>query len=324
SKGKRKISDDIDLSEPQETKKDLKSKKLKQCENFEIILSDDNDLSFENYIGLDNLKKVLKKNYLWPIQYPDIVKKLKIEPIIGFLFFGPPGCGKTFFVRCAAGEFNLPLIIADSSTIMSKFVGESSKNVSALFDCAEKLKPCILFIDETDKILPRTSEGNSNAKSDVKNTMLQRLNDRDKNIMVFFATNEPQDIDEALFRPGRIDVSGVLYINPPVGELIEKLMKTGFKDDENKPLPLDFKIKEILPLLTKGSKNNRFFSTVAIENIAAKIREKCAEELIDKGKKDILITKKMVEDVINSISFDINEEQIKKYEKFAKKRGARI
>jgi SpoVK/Ycf46/Vps4 family AAA+-type ATPase len=309
--------------------KELQEESNIDASGFEMYLPGEIKENFDIYVGMEGVKNILKENYIWPEKYPDLAKKWKIQPLKGFLFFGPPGCGKTFFVKCIAGEFKKALVLGDSASIMRMYVGKSPERVKALFALAKKMKPCILFIDETDKILPREM-ANSEVKGDVKNTFLIELNSRDKDIMVFFATNEPENIDEALFRPGRIELKGVLYIEPPKHDAIKKMIQISLKYDNKEPIPTEVTPDEIVDLF-KGDNSKGVYSTAAIEAIVMDVREQgmrkdveSREEKSDDKSETSVITKDMFLTAIESSPFDISPHMLEKYKSFADKRGAKI
>jgi SpoVK/Ycf46/Vps4 family AAA+-type ATPase len=119
------------------------------------------------------------------------------------MFYGPPGTGKTHLCRAIAKESGMTMLIIDGATVESKWVGESEKLIKASFTLAEKLNPCILFIDEVDSLFAqRKSEDKSWERSKI-NQFLQEmdgLSSRAKAPFVIVATNRPADLDEAFIR----------------------------------------------------------------------------------------------------------------------------
>jgi SpoVK/Ycf46/Vps4 family AAA+-type ATPase len=119
------------------------------------------------------------------------------------MFYGPPGTGKTHLCRAIAKESGMTMLIIDGATVESKWVGESEKLIKASFTLAEKLHPCILFIDEVDSLFAqRKSEDKSWERSKI-NQFLQEmdgLSSRAKAPFVIVATNRPADLDEAFIR----------------------------------------------------------------------------------------------------------------------------
>ncbi len=199
----------------------------------EIMLAEIPEINFSDVAGFEDVKKELRESIEWQLKYPDLLKKLKLNPLKGILMYGPPGTGKTYLIKAAAGEFNIPIIIADPASIMSKYVGESEKIVKSIFDCARKLAPCIVFVDEVDKVLPLQTFS-SDAPKRVEAQFLQEMDGirSGEGFIVVFATNEPWNISPALMRPGRID--RIIYVGPPDREVRKELFKIHLRE-----VPLD-------------------------------------------------------------------------------------
>lgn len=173
------------------------------------------DITYDDVGGLkDEILKVREMIEL-PLRHPEIFERLGIEPPKGVLLHGPPGTGKTLLARAVASETNAHFITINGPEIMSKFYGESEKNLRAKFEEAEKNAPSIVFIDEIDAIAPKRGESHDQAEKRVVTqllTLMDGLKSRGQ-VVVMAATNRPDDLDEALRRPGRFDRE--LKINPP-------------------------------------------------------------------------------------------------------------
>jgi len=142
-----------------------------------------------------------------PLKHPEIFEKLGIEPPKGVLLHGPPGTGKTLLAKAVANESEANFILINGPELMSKFYGESEKNLRDKFDEAEKTSPSIIFIDEIDAIAPKREESFGEVERRVVSqllTLMDGLQSRGK-VVVIGATNRPNAIDPALRRPGRFD-----------------------------------------------------------------------------------------------------------------------
>jgi SpoVK/Ycf46/Vps4 family AAA+-type ATPase len=128
---------------------------------------------------------------------------LATEKISGALLYGPPGTGKTLLAKAVAKESGSTVLEVSGAQIMGKYVGESEKNVAALFSLAQKLSPCIVFLDEADSIF-----GSRDALADRTGSHRQTLNQflkewdglNSSNVFVMVATNRPFDLDDAVIR----------------------------------------------------------------------------------------------------------------------------
>jgi transitional endoplasmic reticulum ATPase len=131
------------------------------------------------------------------------------------LLTGPPGTGKTLLAKAVANETDSSFYSIAGPEIMSKYYGESEKHIRDVFEKAEKTAPSIIFIDEIDSIAPKRSEGTDQTEKRIVAqllTLMDGLKSRGQ-VVVMAATNRPEDIDEALRRPGRFDRE--IRINPP-------------------------------------------------------------------------------------------------------------
>ncbi|CAE7206546.1 unnamed protein product [Rhizoctonia solani] len=139
-----------------------------------------------------------------PLICPDAFQTglLKEHNMTGALFFGPPGTGKTHFARAIAKESGARMIAVKPSDIMDKYVGESEKIISGLFQLARRLKPCIVFIDEIDSLFgARTSKSCSPWRTDMLTQFAQEMDGMHvSDVVVIGTTNRPFDLDDAMVR----------------------------------------------------------------------------------------------------------------------------
>ena len=123
---------------------------------------------------------------------------------------GPPGTGKTLLAKAVAGEANVPFFSLAGSDFVEMFVGVGASRVRDLFKEAQKMAPCIIFIDEIDAIgKSRDSRygGGNDEREQTLNQLLAEMDgfDASKGILILAATNRPEVLDKALLRPGRFD-----------------------------------------------------------------------------------------------------------------------
>ena len=170
---------------------------------------------YEDIGGLKNEIELVREMVELPMKQPEIFEKLGIGAPKGVLLTGPPGTGKTLLAKAVATETDASFYSIAGPEIMSKYYGESEKHIREIFEKAEKNSPAIIFIDEIDSIAPKRSEGTDQTEKRIVAqllTLMDGLKGRGQ-LVVMAATNRPEDIDEALRRPGRFDRE--LKINPP-------------------------------------------------------------------------------------------------------------
>eukprot|EP00762_Andalucia_godoyi_P002316 ANDGO_07602.mRNA.1 putative spastin homolog spas-1 len=168
-------------------------------------------VTWDDIAGLDVAKRSLYESAILPMQRPDLFTGLR-KPPRAILLYGPPGTGKTMLAKALASEAGLNFASVTSSTLLSKWVGESEKNVREMFELAKKFQPSVLFIDEVDALLSSRTEGETDATRRMKNEFLVQmdgaqaaLTEKDK-VLIVAATNRPYDLDDAALRrfPKRI------------------------------------------------------------------------------------------------------------------------
>ena len=179
-------------------------------------------LSWDDIKGMDDIKKILKDKIETPIENAEKFKKYGIPVSNGILFFGPPGCGKTFFAKVVADESNANFFAINGPELLGKGVGESEENLRKAFNDARELKPAILFFDEIDAIA-ESREGNMGSVRLI-NQLLTEMDGMEtlSGVTVIAATNRPENLDSALMRAGRFDTK--IYIPLPDKDSIEQLM----------------------------------------------------------------------------------------------------
>ncbi|XP_028996175.1 ATPase family AAA domain-containing protein 2B isoform X2 [Betta splendens] len=172
----------------------------------------DNSVKFDSVGGLTNHIQSLKEMVVFPLLYPEIFEKFKIQPPRGCLFYGPPGTGKTLVARalaneCSQGDRKVSFFMRKGADCLSKWVGESERQLRLLFDQAYLMRPSIIFFDEIDGLAPVRSSRQDQIHSSIVSTLLALMDGLDSRgeIVVIGATNRLDSIDPALRRPGRFD-----------------------------------------------------------------------------------------------------------------------
>jgi SpoVK/Ycf46/Vps4 family AAA+-type ATPase len=172
----------------------------------------DKSVTFASIGGLQEHVKSLKEMVVFPLLYPEVFQRFSIAPPRGVLFHGAPGCGKTLVARalaneCSKGERKVAFFMRKGADCLSKWVGESERQLRLLFDQAYQMRPAIIFFDEIDGLAPVRSSKQDQIHSSIVSTLLALMDGLDNRgeIVVIGATNRIDAIDPAFRRPGRFD-----------------------------------------------------------------------------------------------------------------------
>jgi transitional endoplasmic reticulum ATPase len=175
------------------------------------------EVRWEDIGGADAAVRALRDGIELPLRHPEAFRRLGIRAARGFLLFGPPGTGKTLLAKAVAHEASANFISAKASDLLSKWYGESEKQIARLFARARQVAPTVVFLDEIDALAPQrgSSSGDSSVSERVVNTLLTELDGLEElsRVAVIGATNRPILIDPALLRPGRFDE--LVYVAVP-------------------------------------------------------------------------------------------------------------
>jgi transitional endoplasmic reticulum ATPase len=173
-------------------------------------------ITFADVGGLDELKEKIRLRILYPLKRPDLYKAFGKKIGGGLLLYGPPGCGKTFLARAAAGEAGIHFVAVGIEEILDMWLGQSEKRLHELFRTARQKAPAILFFDEVDALGGRRSGLRHESYRTLVTQFLSELDGaggRSEGVLVVGATNAPWDVDPAFRRPGRF--GEVLFVPPP-------------------------------------------------------------------------------------------------------------
>ncbi|XP_033644751.1 ATPase family AAA domain-containing protein 2-like isoform X1 [Asterias rubens] len=172
----------------------------------------DTSVTFDSVGGLNQHVQSLKEMVVFPLLYPEVFERFKISPPRGVLFYGPPGTGKTLVARalaneCRQGDRRVAFFMRKGADCLSKWVGESERQLRLLFDQAYLMRPSIIFFDEIDGLAPVRSSRQDQIHSSIVSTLLALMDGLDSRgeVVIIGATNRIDSIDPALRRPGRFD-----------------------------------------------------------------------------------------------------------------------
>ena len=173
-------------------------------------------IRFRDVGGMDALKEEIGMKIIYPLQHPEMYKAYGKAIGGGILMYGPPGCGKTYLARATAGEIDAGFIAVGINDVLDMWIGNSERNLHALFDQARGHRPCVLFFDEVDALGGRRSDMHGGSGRQLINQFLAELDGVESSndgVLILAATNAPWHVDPAFRRPGRFD--RVLFVPPP-------------------------------------------------------------------------------------------------------------
>ncbi|MFX1314557.1 MAG: AAA family ATPase [Promethearchaeota archaeon] len=194
------------ISKEDEAKADLSTVSSEEQELIDMIsgtiVTESPNVKWKDIAGLEHVKQALREAIVLPIAKPELFKGAR-RPWSGILLFGPPGCGKTLLAKAAATECKATFFSASSADLLSKWLGESEKLISALFKVARLKAPSLIFMDEIDSVATKRGEGSeSGGERRVKTQLLSEIqglkSTHDQPLLVLGATNRPWDIDNAM------------------------------------------------------------------------------------------------------------------------------
>ena len=262
------------------------------------------DIKFSDVAGLEDVKKAITIRMINPIKHPDKYKMYGKKTGGGVLLYGPPGTGKTMVAKAIANEVGAKFYTVKGSDIVSKWVGESEKNINSLFEEANKQDRSIIFIDEMDSLIGKRGVDTHNDKR--VNEFLQQIDGfagRNPNLLLLGATNRPWDIDSAAMRSGRF--SQKIYLPLPDAParkfMIEKSMK-------NVPVEKDFDVDKIVA-------QTENYSGADLEELCDRAKD---EPLLKAIETDtvVLVSNKDFDNVLAVMPPSVTQSEIKLFEDY--------
>lgn len=173
-------------------------------------------LAFDDVGGMEPLKEEIRMKIIYPLAHREMFAAYGKAVGGGILMYGPPGCGKTHLARATAGEIDAGFLAIGISDVLDMWIGNSERNLHALFEQARKTQPCVLFFDEVDALGASRTDMKTSAGRHLINQFLSEMDgvqESNDGVLILAATNAPWNVDSAFRRPGRFD--RVLFVPPP-------------------------------------------------------------------------------------------------------------
>ena len=174
------------------------------------------DTTFSDVGGMERVKEEIRMKIILPLQQPELFRAYGKKIGGGILMYGPPGCGKTFLARATAGEVKASFLAVGISDVLDMWIGQSEKNLHAIFEQARSHRPCVLFFDEVDALGANRTDMLKSGGRQIINQFLSELDgiaSANDGVLILAATNAPWHLDPAFRRPGRFD--RILFVPPP-------------------------------------------------------------------------------------------------------------
>ncbi|XP_046985003.1 katanin p60 ATPase-containing subunit A-like 1 [Schistocerca americana] len=290
------------------------------------ILQKNPNIHWDDIADLAEAKRLLEEAVVLPMWMPDFFKGIR-RPWKGVLMVGPPGTGKTMLAKAVATECCTTFFNVSSSTLTSKYRGESEKLVRLLFEMARFYAPSTIFIDEIDSLCSRRgSESEHEASRRVKSELLVQMDGISSNsdepgkiVMVLAATNFPWDIDEALRR--RLEKR--IYIPLPTLEGREALLRINLREVKLDP---DVNLKEIADQLDGycGADITNVCRDASMMSMRRKIAGLRPDQIkqLPKEELDLPVTMQDFQEALARCHKSVSKEDIKKFEKWMDEFGS--
>ena len=182
-------------------------------------------LSFRDVGGMTAVKEEIRMKIIHPLKNAELFRAYGKAAGGGVLLYGPPGCGKTLLARATAGEIDANFMAIGIHQILDMYLGNSERNLHALFELAREHAPAVLFFDEVDALAADRRDLKQSAGRTLINQFLAEMDgsvSSNENVLIIAATNAPWHIDPAFRRPGRFD--RILFVPPPDEEAREAII----------------------------------------------------------------------------------------------------
>ncbi|XP_022105642.1 katanin p60 ATPase-containing subunit A-like 2 [Acanthaster planci] len=285
----------------------LEWRELAQSISKDIYLHNPN-VRWDDIIGLDNAKRLVKEAVVYPIKYPQLFTGI-LSPWKGLLLYGPPGTGKTLLAKAVATECNTTFFNISASSIVSKWRGDSEKLVRVLFELARFHAPSTIFLDELESVMSQRGsmpggehEGSRRMKTELL-VQMDGLSKSDDLVFLLAASNLPWELDHAMLR--RLEKR--ILVDLPVLEARRKMIEFHLPEVINPDCALEIKTDidyEYLAQLTEGYSGSdlRLVCKEAAMRPVRKIFDILESSTMDEKVPDFSIDPITTDDVISALA----------------------
>lgn len=249
--------------------------------------------------GMTDLKSLLITDIIEPLKNKQAYKEYRIKPLNGLLFYGPPGCGKTFIAKQLAAELGYTFFKIKPSDLASVYVHGTQEKIGKLFLEASLKAPSVIFIDEVDAVMPSRDSAHmgQHYSSEVNEFLAQLTECSEKGILTIMATNRPDAIDKAILRTGRVDKA--VYIPLPDFDTRKEMLKILLK---GRPIDSGLDIDSIAMLMAHYTSSDINYMVNEAAKLALKENSKIGHEHLT--------------EVLRKTKSSVNYDQLEKYDSF--------